>query len=984
MTENNARSAPEFRKIVLIGLGGSGQLILVHLKRLFMDTYGAVPPSIKFLCLDTDDNRLKLRSQVSDKEFTLEAQEFLYMIVTQPEQFIEADKVVSSWFVKPIPSGSLSAGAGAVRQNGRLAFFFHFNEFQHRIDNVLTQITRSKLDEEMAAAGFSLSRRRPEVYVCGSLAGGTGSGTFLDVGILLRNRLPNALIHGFFLLNWIYRNKAFAYRVAGNVYGALAELDNFQNVQYGASDFKPYEMSYGANKIKADKTPYNLFHLVDGRNELGDNIDDVDQLCETVATAIFLSVGCLGENVASVVDNLLNHVTVQSARLWGGKHARYSSFGVSSILYPAREMHRLVSLEVALKLCRKAIAELKSGPGEKDRQAQLAKNADENVRTFVTNLILGAREVVRKEVCPSPAHIPFSPASNAELADSQFPAMLSARKQAAQKSQEKILDGIYKSKGANFIKDKLGAFERRLAEMERDPAYRREWINSASQYFTPFLNDASSELEKAAAAEGNLEKNASGILNNAAKTRYIPVLGGTRKTLINDWVVTVDQILQTSQRRQCLAYEKKFYEDLQALLSAGAPASVPRLSDVTNALLEAERSLRRQYTTEVGNFKVLCESKPTQIIAGGGHAVIVRKETEALCSRDSFDLDYPQFKSDNNLQKPEDYLAKYEKTPTDKPEEKARNLAGLFLTYCMEKYKDLADVGVIEAMDIIGIARGNREAYISERIDQLFALSSAMWSFCPGQLNMIQKPHYDKIINLGVEDKERDKASLEKFVSAVKANYAINADHTYSTTGDKYRIWLLSYAAALPLHFLADLDQSKQQYEEEITPTYHIDRDLEMNVPDLFPAGDLDNKALRVLGMAIVPGIDVIKDEKLTKGHRFTLDSPEIRAMSFNEPRVWLLFRDMYAEVQGQVKGQPNNVLEILIKLLTEKVKSMSQDELKTAIRAYTKAVHERLEKHDFNRLISARLTYREIKELDDFLDVRRYGMNIDKYIRGY
>lgn len=38
-----------------------------------------------------------------------------------------------------------------------------------------------------------------------------------------------------------------------------------------------------------------------------------------------------------------------------------------------------------------------------------------------------------------------------------------------------------------------------------------------------------------------------------------------------------------------------------------------------------------------------------------------------------------------------------------------------------------------------------------------------------------------------------------------------------------------------------------------------------MNAPDLFPAGEVDNKALRLLGMAIVPGIDIIKDEKQLK-----------------------------------------------------------------------------------------------------------------------
>lgn len=53
---------PEFRRMVLIGLGGTGQKILVQVKRLFLDTYGVIPPSVKLLCLDTDYPEASVRS----------------------------------------------------------------------------------------------------------------------------------------------------------------------------------------------------------------------------------------------------------------------------------------------------------------------------------------------------------------------------------------------------------------------------------------------------------------------------------------------------------------------------------------------------------------------------------------------------------------------------------------------------------------------------------------------------------------------------------------------------------------------------------------------------------------------------------------------------------------------------------------------------------------------------------------------------------
>ena len=42
------------------------------------------------------------------------------------------------------------------------------------------------------------------------------------------------------------------------------------------------------------------------------------------------------------------------------------------------------------------------------------------------------------------------------------------------------------------------------------------------------------------------------------------------------------------------------------------------------------------------------------------------------------------------------------------------------------------------------------------------------------------------------------------------------------------------------------------------------DPNFEMKVPDLFPEEDYDNLSVRLLGMSIVPDIDIIVDEKLT------------------------------------------------------------------------------------------------------------------------
>src|ERR1035441_4829823 len=112
---------------------------------------------------------------------------------------------------------------------------------------------------------------------------------------------------------------------------------------YGKGDFSPYEVEYAGRSVKVNKCPYDLCHLIDGRNERGETINEVDQLCETVGNALFLGMSSMAYRINSVTDNLLQHINVGSPKLWNGRYARYSSIGVGSIYYPARELHRCVS-----------------------------------------------------------------------------------------------------------------------------------------------------------------------------------------------------------------------------------------------------------------------------------------------------------------------------------------------------------------------------------------------------------------------------------------------------------------------------------------------------------------------------------------------------------------------------------------------------------------------------------------------------------------
>jgi hypothetical protein len=962
----------DFRKTLMIGLGGSGQLVLVHLKRMFLDAYGIVPPSIKLLALDADSSPVTITSEVSEKRYALDPEEFVHLKVEDPKRFIET--MVGKWFVKPLPAGSIGDGAGAIRQVGRLSLFFHLDELRHRFDKLIANLNSMDLKARMADAGFNLSEKTEEIYVCGSLAGGTGSGTFLDVGILLRDQMPKADIHGCFLLNWIYRNKAFAHRVSGNVYAALCELDNLQSIKFGAPGFVPYKVVYGNRTIEVKEPPYTLFHLIDGCNEIGQNIDDVQRLCDVVASSIFLSTGVMGRPVTSAVDNLKAHISVSSPQLWGGRYARYSSLGVSSLYYPARELHRLEAAECALNLCRFALgaSENETPPDEKAVTGSMETffNGSEISRTTVRNL-----------VCPSRPEVNFQ-VEKYEIEDREFPDSLKLKWEDEQKAVAARLDRIYESSGSTKVNEKRSLLAGYLDNMQKDvsqrTAFLRDWVKAASEKINSWDMEAAKEAATLAQDIENKKKSAEDLLGKAAKAFHIPFVGGARKNAAEEFGKAAEDHLKAIAQKKLLDFERQCYKSLQDALSTARPPVVPAGSQISKALTETETKLRKRLNRELKTLSNL-QKDPTRVLIGGGKIVIVNERKHKLQDPALLPEAYGDFVRTVKISRPEDYLAIHSENP--------ERLVSVFLEYTEKELEEISKVGIQQAMGVLARKESDVEAYYAKQFDDLFRLSSALWSYTTGLLNEARSPQYAWIINIGFPEAEEGETVFGKAIANVKPKYKISYDISLTTTGDPYTISLLRFAAALPLYFVNGLRESRDKYLEEITPTYHIDSYFEMNVPDLFPEDDLNNVALRVLGMAIVPCISVIHDQKLVKGHghKFTCDADIVRRLNNDEPLQWWLFRDMYAMVKDTYNPKStNNLLDILIRLLHEKVDPMLRDaagkaELRQGIREYIDTVKSKLESRDFTRLISARLTYREVQALEEFLR----HMDLEAYITG-
>ena len=969
-------SSPEFRKTLLIGLGGAGQEILLRTKRLFLDTYGIVPPSVKMLSLDTDASIKKLVSANGEKEYTFAPDEFIHLAVPQPADFLRSSAEARAWHADKAPVGAIHAGA--VRQTGRLAFFYHFNEIRNRISRRFESFGYPGLFNDMQDAHFKLAGRDPEIYVCGSIAGGTGSGTFLDMGIVLRNLQPNALIHGLFLSFWPYRYKPFAHRTKGNAYAALTELDNLQSIMYHDKAFQPYQVRYADDcDITVANAPYDIFHILDGRDEYGNNKGEVEEICDNLADAIFLSMGSMAYPVNSAVDNLRSAINAGQEKLWEGRYPRYSSLGVSSIHYPAKELHRAAATANAVSLCNAAIASLDSA------SAAPLMDVGQHVSAYIRDKNL-TREQARAKLCPDQGRVELDLDSH-EIADPAFPDAIKDRFKSEQRAMENRIAQHFKSTGEACLQETADALAQKLASIAADPkldaAFRYSWSSALLAELGGLAGQIAQELQDATKEIDDLQQSAGVCLELAVKSLYIPLIVGPRKSAVRRWVDEAASLLTAIKKKLNLEKEQAFFAQLLARLEKEASAAVPGIDQIHLALAKAKTALTDAQSRAMRVLAAL-QKRQSYILLGGGNWIIVKQEDgRAGClPLEQLFLGYEEFTQQQAIHHVQAYL--------DLDKQGAGRLPELFLN-ASEAHLDLryklSSVSVGEALEsLAGMAEGTA-TYSQQQFARLFQLAGAMWNYDHSRITPDRGQHLENILNLGFDDHETGHQAFHAKVNAACNALHVLRDPSYSATGDPSRIWLLNFAAVLPAYLMTGLNEARRSYDNEITPSYHIDKRLEMDVPDLFPISDVANRALRVLGMAIVPGVDVIKDTKLAKGHKFSFEHGEI-------DKVWYLFREMYDEIKdGYVQGRDDNLLDLLSTLLKEKVSAIPPDQIVTLVKDYLARIGEKLANRDFSRLYSARLTYRELCELELFLDDKLgkkldrkgYGMDIDRYIEG-
>ena len=303
--EEFARGQPlQVRPTLFIGVGGTGKEVLLRLRRRILQAdwndarVGSIAnfPVAAFLYFDTDtaeatesdratrDDPLAASVRFAQNE-KLQAKVDIERYTGQMENY----RHINAWWPHgDVRSIDTSKGAGQVRAISRLLLFDRFTTLRNSVRNQLRTLRNNVSNEDLLLRlGLDISSDQ-RVVVIGSAAGGTGSGCFIDIGLMLRSLQdpkPDA-VDLFLLLAGGFAGKNQD-RVYANTYAALMELEHVMRPDYEP----PFVENWTENIGPTVKRPYSDVFMFDASNLAMQTTGNVEDVYSMMADLLFEDFG---------------------------------------------------------------------------------------------------------------------------------------------------------------------------------------------------------------------------------------------------------------------------------------------------------------------------------------------------------------------------------------------------------------------------------------------------------------------------------------------------------------------------------------------------------------------------------------------------------------------------------------------------------------------------------------------------------------------
>ena len=341
------------RRTLYIGLGGAGAQTILHLKKLYIDAYGDVPPMVKFLVIDTDkaicDKSIIARS---GKYIGLNKDEICICVVSDAKEVYQNNSERYNWIppknLHYIP-GLSNCNTGHLRSSGRFMLSYNASYVEHSIKQKLAEIYTSISDDSNFCVNLNEDAVEfpAEINLVSSAAGGTGGGMLIDILVLVAKILREKDLFGFIypwiILPDVYRSMApglATSHVYSNAYGLIRELDYLYHLE--KDNKEPIDLIF--DKVHYLDKRIGLAHLINNKNGGGIVCDHFDQLSATVSLSMFLS------SISSPIDI---HPSIALQYDVNNKKAHYLSAGSAEIVYDNHAVGNVIAKGIISQICNK-------------------------------------------------------------------------------------------------------------------------------------------------------------------------------------------------------------------------------------------------------------------------------------------------------------------------------------------------------------------------------------------------------------------------------------------------------------------------------------------------------------------------------------------------------------------------------------------------------------------------------------------------------
>lgn len=298
-----------------IACGGTGAEILFRIRRRILNTLWGPKgepvrlqrldefPYAEFLQIDLDANTVTesgkaAKADILGAEVRFKEEERLVKKLdlnryVRSDEDLDKYPLIKEWF--PLSRKTLNElnidpekGAGQIRAISRLYFFDKYQEIKSAIRNkcsaLLSNVTSDALQKRL---GLKVQTGALKIVVVGSTAGGTGSGSFLDLGYLSgwigKEAANQGVTTNLVLMLPTGYSGANLTKTEANTYAALMEMETC--MRQGTR----YIHQWVKEEVPRDmpNSPYSDVYLVDTANLAGAKTADIKDLYDMIADALF-------------------------------------------------------------------------------------------------------------------------------------------------------------------------------------------------------------------------------------------------------------------------------------------------------------------------------------------------------------------------------------------------------------------------------------------------------------------------------------------------------------------------------------------------------------------------------------------------------------------------------------------------------------------------------------------------------------------------